>query len=258
MSISIQRQKLIDKAKSMLGRKEADGSFRPIIDAYNEIRPLPRGYRMRYEDPWCAAFVSAVGEMCGLGCAVLPECGCDAMIALYRARGEYRGRDYDAQPGDLIFYNWDGNGSADHVGIIVEKISGGYAVVEGNMSDAVGRRYVPANWLLTMGFATPSYDKASVEPPQTEPDDPPATAPAEPAPVTPQTLPTLAYGSRGLTVKAMQGILIARNISCGADGADGIFGVNTMTALQRFQKQEDLDVDGICGVRSWEELLGLR
>jgi peptidoglycan hydrolase-like protein with peptidoglycan-binding domain len=258
MSISIQRQKLIDKAKSMLGRKEADGSFRPIIDAYNEIRPLPRGYRMRYEDPWCAAFVSAVGKMAGLGDIILAECGCDAMIALYRARGEYHGRDYDAQPGDLIFYNWDGNSSADHVGIIVEKISGGYAVVEGNMSDAVGRRYVPANWLLTMGFATPSYDKASVEPPQTDPDVPHEANPDEQASEGVRALPVLAPGSRGLTVKAMQGILIVRDCACGADGADGVFGGNTEAALRRFQQREKLEVDGICGVRSWEKLLGLR
>ena len=34
------------QARSWLGRKEADGSHREIIDVYNTIRPLPRGVRM--------------------------------------------------------------------------------------------------------------------------------------------------------------------------------------------------------------------
>ncbi len=75
------RAKVIAQAKSWLGRKEADGSHRAIIDTYNRIKPLPRGYRMSYTDPWCAAYVSAVGAACGLTQIILPECGCDYMIA---------------------------------------------------------------------------------------------------------------------------------------------------------------------------------
>ncbi len=37
------RQKVCACARSWLGRREADGSFRPIIDAYNSIRPLLGG-----------------------------------------------------------------------------------------------------------------------------------------------------------------------------------------------------------------------
>ena len=39
------RRKIVDQAKSWVGKKEADGTHRVIIDVYNSIVPLPRGYR---------------------------------------------------------------------------------------------------------------------------------------------------------------------------------------------------------------------
>ena len=68
------RQRVCGTARAWLGRREADGGHREIIDVYNGISPLPRGYRMTYGDPWCAAFVSAVGEKAGLGALLYPEC----------------------------------------------------------------------------------------------------------------------------------------------------------------------------------------
>lgn len=257
-----QREIVIKIATSMVGRNETDSSFRPIIDVYNAIRPLPRGYRMRYDDPWCAAFVSAVGAMAGLGDIILAECSCDEMIALYRGRGQYKSPGYDAQPGDLIFYNWDGNNTADHVGIIAEVIPGGYTVIEGNMSDAVGRRHVPKGWALTMGFAAPGYTdaKKEVAAPATSPSKNPKQESKRKAPTTTSTglqPPSLTRGDKGLAVKAMQAILIVRGCSCGPDGADGDFGGNTETALRRFQREEGLEADGVCGNETWRNLLGM-
>lgn len=85
------RAKVCAAAEKYLGAAEADGGHQPIIDLYNSIRPLPRGYRMRYADPWCAAFVSAVGAAAGLSEIILPECSCEAMIGLYQAAGPLRG-----------------------------------------------------------------------------------------------------------------------------------------------------------------------
>jgi hypothetical protein len=70
-------------------------------------------------------------------------------------------------------------------------------------------------------------------------------------------LPMLRRGARGESVRAMQGILIASGFGCGADGADGDFGANTEAALRRFQKENGLEADGICGDRSWKKLLGV-
>ena len=56
------RRQICHLAESMSGRSEADGTYGPIIETYNSIRPLPRGYRMKPGDPWCAAYVSAVAQ----------------------------------------------------------------------------------------------------------------------------------------------------------------------------------------------------
>lgn len=240
------RRRAADTALSLLGSREADGSFLPILEAYNRIRPLPRGYRMKESDPWCAAFVSAVGSMAGLGDALLPECGCAPMIALYRARGRWRGRDAEAQPGDLVFYDWEGDGEADHVGLVTARSPEGYEVVEGNAGGAVALRRVPKGWARIAGFAFPDYgegESAGEEAPETEKISVP--------------LPVLRRGERGESVRAMQALLIVRGCGCGPDGADGDFGANTLRALRALQTESGLGADGICGAESWKKLLGV-
>ena len=48
----------------------------------------------------------------------------------------------------------------------------------------------------------------------------------------------------------MQSMLIAIGYSCGNSGADGDFGNNTLNALLSFQKDHNLDADGIYGKKS--------
>ena len=241
------RRRVVRRAESLLGLNEADGSHRRILEAYNRLSPLPRGYRMRSEDPWCAAFVSAVGQMEGLSAVLLPECSCEAMLALYRARGLARRDSGGLRPGDLVFYDWDGDGIADHVGLVAEADGAGIEVIEGNSADAVRRRRVPRDWPFLCGFACPDYASAA------EPGAESAGTAQEGALV----LPTLAFGARGGSVRAMQGILIACGCSCGPDGADGDFGANTEAALRRFQREAGLAADGVCGFESWKTLLGV-
>lgn len=70
-------------------------------------------------------------------------------------------------------------------------------------------------------------------------------------------LPLLRRGSRGESVKAMQAVLIADGCDCGPDGADGDFGPATEAALRRYQAENGLDADGVCGDMSWKKLLGV-
>ncbi len=245
------RKRVAARAESLLGLREADGSYLPLLETYNAIRPLPCGYRMLPTDPWCAAFVSALGAMEGLSGVLLPECGCARMIELYEWRGRWeRGDSGRARPGDLIFYDWSGNGIAEHVGLVTAADSGGYDVVEGNCSDAVSRRRVARNWRYIAGFAFPDYasaaDGMAEESLETE-------VPAEGA----WTPPLLRRGMEGKSVLAMQGILIARGCGCGPDGADGDFGPNTESALRAFQRGNGLRDDGLCGEATWKKLLGV-
>lgn len=70
-------------------------------------------------------------------------------------------------------------------------------------------------------------------------------------------LPLLRNGSRGVSVKAMQLLLIGYGYSCGGYGADGIFGTATDSAVRGFQKDMGLAADGYCGPDTWARLLGV-
>lgn len=158
------RNKVVQTARGYLGSKEADGSHRKIIDGYNAHKPLARGYLVKYTDAWCATFVSFVGIVCGLTDIMPTECGCGAMIELYKKKGRWQENDaYRPQPADIIMYDWDDNGAGDctgypeHVGL-VEAVDGNtITVIEGNMSDKVGERTLQVNGRFIRGYCLPDY-----------------------------------------------------------------------------------------------------
>ena len=71
------------------------------------------------------------------------------------------------------------------------------------------------------------------------------------------TLDVLKNGSKGSQVKSCQQLLIAKGYSVGIDGADGKFGANTKAAVEKFQRKQELDADGIVGKDTWSALLGV-
>lgn len=272
------RNQMVAQAEYWLGRKESDMSHRVIIDVYNSIDPLPRGYRMTYYDPWCAAFVSAVAQACNLAKWVFPECACDPMIALYKQAGRWMERDdYRPDPGDLIMYDWNDNGygdntgSADHVGM-VEKVEGNTIwIIEGNCADAVLRQKRSINSMNIRGFCLPDYAAAaSAEEVIIEPDDPEKPEPnpndEENTPATPEE-PTKDYtdsfgplrrGDKWGQVYTAQALLIARGYNCGnrnwrgIERPDGEFGHMTELAVADFQRDRKLPVTGDIDAHTWD------
>lgn len=71
-------------------------------------------------------------------------------------------------------------------------------------------------------------------------------------------LPVLKKGAKGDAVKAMQILLIGYGFTMGEHGADSSFGGATESALRKYQGKNALSVDGTCGRRTWEKLLGMR
>lgn len=165
------RAKVVDIMRSWVGAKEGGAVHHAIIDAYNTITPLPRGYRMSYTDAWCAATVSAAGHLAGYDDIMPAECSCGRMIELYRALGRWEESDaYVPEEGDLIMYDWDDSGSGDntgapeHVGMVETVENGKITVIEGNASDMVKRRTLAVNGRYIRGYCLPDYaSKATPE-----------------------------------------------------------------------------------------------
>ncbi len=64
--------------------------------------------------------------------------------------------------------------------------------------------------------------------------------------------PTLSIGATGGAVKSLQSLLARDGFSPGA--ADGVFGRNTLNAVDAFQRSRGLSVDGVVGSRTWAAL----
>lgn len=158
------RKAMIAKMQSWIGKNEADGSFREIIDIYNSHTPRARGYRLQYSDEWCAGTVSAAAIATGNTDAVPLEVSCHYMIEGAKAKGIWVENDaYVPQGGDIILYDWqdsgvgDNTGNPDHVGV-VEYTSGGIIhVIEGNNGEKVARRELSVNGRYIRGFIVPKY-----------------------------------------------------------------------------------------------------
>lgn len=82
--------------------------------------------------PYCAMFSSWC--LYGLMWNVLPSYNCDQIRQRAEEAGCVLDSVYDAQPGDLVLYDWNGNGSLDHVGIVEENNGGYITTIEGNTS----------------------------------------------------------------------------------------------------------------------------
>jgi N-acetyl-anhydromuramyl-L-alanine amidase AmpD len=69
----------------------------------------------------------------------------------------------------------------------------------------------------------------------------------------PAQTPMLRLGDEGYQVKRLQRLLVQRGFDAGA--ADGIFGKQTLAAVEQAQRAHGLDVDGIVGPLTWAALL---
>ena len=158
------RNIFLNTAKNWLGKSEKDNSHREIIDIYNSEKPLPRGYKVKYTDSWCAVFVSACAIRSKMKEIIPIECSCGQMISLAKEMGIFQERDnYIPQKGDIILYDWDDSGKGDnkgwpeHVGIVESVENGEILVIEGNINDSVGYRTIPLDGRYIRGFICPDF-----------------------------------------------------------------------------------------------------
>lgn len=159
------RQDFVDTAITWLGCKESDGSHKPIIDIYNAHEPLAQNYLVKYDDSWCATFVSAVAIQCGLTDIIPTECGCQRQIVLFQSLDRWEeDDDYLPAVGDIIYYSssgasflHDNTGWSDHVGIVVSVYGKTIKVIEGNHNNKVGYRYILAGDSKIRGYGLPDY-----------------------------------------------------------------------------------------------------
>ena len=108
------------------------------------------GFTSRVE--WCACFVSWCYGQMGLSEPRFSACQAQG-IPWFQSHGQWGGPDYaNIAPGDAIFFDWDLDGRADHVGIVVGTDGSRVYTVEGNSGDACKVRSYSLTYECIKGY----------------------------------------------------------------------------------------------------------
>ena len=137
-------QAVVDIAKSQVGNVGGQ----PYWSWY--------GFNSRVE--WCACFVSWCYGQMGLSEPRFAACQSQG-IPWFQSHGQWGGRDYaNIAPGDAIFFDWDLDGSADHVGIVVGTDGSRVYTVEGNSGDACKIKSYPLDYACIKGYGLMNWN----------------------------------------------------------------------------------------------------
>ena len=156
--------RVLDIARNYMGVETGSAEHKKIVDEYNSVDPKPVGYTAKYEDDWCDIFVTTVFQQAGLSNLIGRECGVQRHIGIMEKKGIWQGK---TQPkvGDIVTFDWDGGGFADHIGIVESVNNGVITTIEGNSSlyagstakTKVNRKTNDWNSSYIKGYARPAY-----------------------------------------------------------------------------------------------------
>lgn len=202
-------------------------------------------------EPWCDQFVSYCGDKSGNGAAVGKFQYCPSHVNWFKAQ-----RQWGSTPkvGAIVFYDWDGDGLADHVGIVKSFTDTDIRTLEGNTSsgdagsqgngDGAYERVRP-RYRNIIGYGYPAYSEEPAAPskPAPAPAKPPA-GPAWPGEYLRVKSPMLHDDH----VRTWQQQMRNRGWSI---AVDGWYGQASAEVCRKFQAEKRLTVDGIVGPATW-------
>ena len=231
----VSASKILALAKKELGNKEYPAGSNKV--KYNETYYGHSVSGSSY--PWCAVFIWWLfyrSNAAQLYYGGEKTAYCPALLQYYESKGQIVSGGY--KPGDLIFFDFNGNGTPDHIGIC-ESFNGTYiTTIDGNTGTdneanggCVMRRKRHKKYVC--GAARPAYSKEKE-------DD--------------MILPVLKKGSKGKSVKALQALLVGYGYNIEIDSS---FGPATEKAVRKFQSSQRIAVDGSGGSSTCRKLLGV-
>ena len=114
------------------------------------------GFNSRVE--WCACFVSWCYGQVGLSEPRFAACQSQG-IPWFTSHGQWGARGYEnIAPGDAIFFDWDLDGSADHVGLVIGRDANRVYTVEGNSGDACKIKSYPLDYACIKGYGLMNWN----------------------------------------------------------------------------------------------------
>lgn len=212
------RTRIIEVANGEIGVKEdPPGSNRTKYGAWYGWD----GYK------WCAMFVSWVYNRAGHPLGKIDDNkgyrGCQSGYNHWRANGELV---KEPKPGDIVLFDWDGNGICDHTGIFVSWVEKGktFNSIEGNTafrndSDGGGVMMRSRSVQSVRAFVGPKILGGGID----------------------ENRNILIKGDKGSEVVDLQRTLYELGYKV---DIDGYFGPKTADVVKQFQKNYALPIDG--------------
>lgn len=147
------------------GRAFTSGSNQAIVEvALTQLgneggQPYWSWYGFQSREEWCACFVSWCADQCGyIESGIIPKfAGCVDGANWFKSRNQWHDRNYEPKAGDIIFFDWGGDGATDHVGIVEKCENGTVYTVEGNSGDACKQRTYAVGSSSIYGYGIPAY-----------------------------------------------------------------------------------------------------
>ena len=213
-----QAETILNIARNEIGTKESSTN----MTKYNTWF-----YGRNQVAQWCCIFISWVFAQAGLlhllggkhqACRTYEKGACTRAEQIPIEQ---------AEPGDIVTFDFDNTGVAHHIGIVEKNLGGGrLQTIEGNTSDMVQRKIRSSG--IRMVFR-PKYTNTTYK-----------------------GFKTIRKQYKGNDVIVLQYMLnfLGLNLEL-----DGIFGSNTERAVREFQTNMKIDVDGIVGKQTWTCLL---
>lgn len=218
-------------ARGEIGVKERPAGSNNVKynTAYSGHKVYGEGYA------WCCVFVWWVFKKAKASklffdgkktayCPSVGDWGIDKKLTVSKSKGK---------AGDIVLFDWNNNGTSDHIGIIEKKNKdGSYTTIEGNTSitsnDNSGKVMRRKRYISTINYIIrPKYEKLP-------------------------TYPTLKKGIKSkyvltlkkkLKKKGYKGFIMTK-----------YFGSGTDRAVRKFQRKNGLKVDGVVGEKTWGKL----
>lgn len=154
---------IVGVANTQIGYTELDKKGgTPVIDSET---PYYTKYGERYGNPnghWCAFFVLWCAEQANIPTSIIcksASCGsCNYFVNWFKQNHRWKDNSYIPIKGDIIFYDWNGDSFADHVGI-VDGVTDNYILtIEGNTGGVNGYTVMKRNRFENiLGYGNPDY-----------------------------------------------------------------------------------------------------
>ena len=190
--------------------------------------------------PWCCVFLWWLFRESGASNLFFDgkkTAYCPTLLAHYKQKWRIVS---DYKPGDIVFFNFSGGKTAQHVGLCTAWDGTYITTIDGNTGTgneanggAVMERKRHKKYIV--GVARPKYSGGGENTVEI-------------------SVEILKKGNKGASVKALQILLNGHGYSCGA--VDGSFGPATLESVKKYQKAHKLSVDGCVGADTWRSLLG--